>query len=104
MPARKKCKVKGCNNPVISFSDKCGGHSANKKVIAAIKKYKGKKFNNLYLHELDLSDIHFQNKIFDNSRFGEISFEKMVFEKCSFEGLHCFNSTFSSCRFLNCIF
>lgn len=104
MKEQKKCRVKGCNNPVISFSDKCGGHTSNKKIIAALKNYKGKKFKALYLQELDIKGLKFQKKLFSDSRFGEISFEDTTFETCSFELLHCFNSTFTSCTFIDCKF
>ena len=104
MAIPKKCKVKGCNNPIISFSDKCGGHTSNKKIIAALKNFKGKKFKALYLHELDVNKIRFQKKVFHDSRFGEISFDDMIFDACSFDLLHCFNSTFTSCSFTVCSF
>ncbi|MBP6025455.1 pentapeptide repeat-containing protein [Ferruginibacter sp.] len=104
MAQQMKCRIKGCSNPVISFSDKCGGHTSSKKIIAALKQFKGKKFNKLYLHELDISKVKFQKKLFYNSKFGEISFEDMTFETCLFELLHCFNSTFNSCSFTSCTF
>lgn len=106
---RTKCTFKDCPNDAITFSENCGQHTSNRKVISALKNYKEKSFAGIFLSDVEIKTLTFNNKIFSNCQILDVEFlythfVNCIFKDCYLSNVHFIDVTFERSNFVNCDF
>ncbi len=102
-PDIKICAEITCKKQALSFSQFCGEHCENQKVLERLKSIV-KEFSGLYISDIDINDLIIEDIHFDSATITGCDMDNVVFSKCKFDFIDFSNSHFKEVKFINCQF